>query len=216
MPAATPTPNPPQPQPWPPQWPWPQADAEVGESATAPRAAVAARTKAILRNIRSLLAVLDVFFIILRIGRSRPRLGSCASVRPTLSLITAHPPAVAGVSVWFTLNGINRTSAAILELAQVPCPRHHAANWEAGGGTDACSHLDRDLGSRWGGGGCGLGVGGTQARGGICGQEPQRHTGRCRTRDRGRRVQFNGSGRAGVAAGRLHPRVDFARVSPGA
>src|SRR5712692_6397429 len=57
-----PQPQPWPPQPWPPQWPWPQADAEVGESATAPRAAVAARTKAILRNMRSLLAVLDVFF----------------------------------------------------------------------------------------------------------------------------------------------------------
>src|SRR6266436_8776501 len=167
MPAATPTPNPPQPQPWPPQWPRPQADAEVGESATTPRAAVAASTKAILRNMRSLLAVLDVFFIILRIGRSCPRFGSCASPRPALSLITAHPPAVAGVSFGSILASMNWTSAAIPSLRKSPARATMQPTGRAGGGTHACSQLDLDLGSRRGRGGCGLGIGGTQARGGI-------------------------------------------------
>src|SRR6266404_9911764 len=71
----------------------------------------------------------------------------------------------------------------------------------AGGGTHACSHLDFDLGGWRGRGGCGLGIGGTQAQGGICRQKPQRHTSRCRARDRGRRVLFDGSGRGGVTAG---------------
>jgi hypothetical protein len=41
-----------------------------------------------------------------------------------------------------------------------------------GGGTHACSHPDFDLGSRWRRGGGGLGIGCSQARGGICRQEP--------------------------------------------